>query len=450
MLGAIFVFGGIGFLIGGPIGALIGIALVFFAFVDDKRNKYKNESSNEKTQELKKTGEETSVKFRLPEAKSRPLPPGTVCFSWHDHNIIKYIFQQQSIIDNYSLRPQVADVFVGHNINCLYHITDKKNYEDIRKAGCLLSRRVLNRGKFSYVSGGGRLSKGLDNKLGLDSYVHLCFNPYLPMFWKMLYEQNRELIVFKINPAIATMNTVLFSDRNSVDSTAINATYDEGGLDNLNFNDIFSRHYYGESMELFKHRQAEILIPNVIPKEFIINFDNPQLLDTYTFDGRYIGKPDFYCPFANQKHAIAFDDAHLISIPRELDTEKARKSNNEENQSDTVTLEENLKNNTAGVEIKSSSSVLINTVSALANLAQAGNVASQKLLEEQQRNLEAWRAESKQRAAEHAIAAYRALDESKKRLQEAMKANPELAKLLPETLKYLEISDPNTDTTPKA
>ena len=347
MLGAIFVFGGIGFLIGGPIGAVIGIGLVIFAFVDDKRNKYKNESSNEKTQELKKTGEEISVKFRLPESRSRPLPPGTLYFSWCDHNIIKYIFQQQSIIDNYSLRPQVADVFVRHNINCLYHITDKKNYEDIRKAGCLLSRRVLNRGKFSYVSGGGRLSKGLDNKLGLDSYVHLCFNPYLPMFWKMLYEQNRELIVFKINPAIATMNTVLFSDRNSVDSMAVNATYDEGGLDNLNFNDIFSRHYYGESTELFKRRQAEILIPNVIPKEFIINFDSPQELDTYTFDGCYIGKPDFYFPFANQKQAIAFDDsAYQISIPIVLEPESAHKSHTEENQSDTVKLVEKLKNNT--------------------------------------------------------------------------------------------------------
>ena len=321
-IGGILFFGFIGALFGGPVGALLGIGLIVFVCIQDIFEKREAKRIYESNQQKNTEYRKVETKVRLPSIKFRPLPPGAVCFSWHDSNIIKMIFQQQTSIKNdYELRLQVAEVFIKHDINCLYHITDKKNYETIKKSGCILSRRNLNRENISYVSGGGELSIRLDDRHNLDSYIHLCFNPYLPMFWKMLYEQNRELVVFKINPAIATLSTVLFSDKNAVDNTAINATYDKGGLDNLNFADIFSIYSYGEPTDVFKHRQSEILVPNIIPKEFIINFDNPQELDSFIFDSHNITRPDYYCPFSNQKYAVAFDDKeYQISVPIILDT----------------------------------------------------------------------------------------------------------------------------------
>ena len=250
--------------------------------------------------------------------KPKNLNPDEIYFSWHNHDIIKLIFEQQNILNkNYELRLQVTEIFLKNKINCLYHITDKANYESIKKKGCILSRKQLNSESISFVSSRDGLSKHLDDKLNLNSYIHLCFNPYLPIFWKLLYEQKRELIVFKSNPAIATLNTVLFSNKDSLDKTSINATYDQGGLDNLDFPAIFSTRHYGEPTELFKQRQAELLIPDVIPQDFIINFDNPQHLDTYIFDSRSIIKPDIYYPFTNKKQAVVFDDNNYnISLPK--------------------------------------------------------------------------------------------------------------------------------------
>ena len=39
MLGAIFVFGGIGFLIGGPIGALIGLGIAIYGLLNAKKKR---------------------------------------------------------------------------------------------------------------------------------------------------------------------------------------------------------------------------------------------------------------------------------------------------------------------------------------------------------------------------------------------------------------------------
>ena len=96
---------------------------------------------------------------------------------------------------------------------------------------------------------------------------------------------------------------------------------------------------------------------------------------------------------------------------------------------------------TASSVIKDSGTVLTQTASGLANLAQAGNVASQKLLKEQERDLRAWEIESQERCAEHLLDAATKLAVTKKRIKEAMSNDPELASLLQESLEYLGITE---------
>lgn len=90
--------------------------------------------------------------------------------------------------------------------------------------------------------------------------------------------------------------------------------------------------------------------------------------------------------------------------------------------------------------------ILTNSASALANIAQVGNVASQKLLKEQEQDMRSWEIESKQRCAEHALEAATKLAVTKKRIKEAVSNDPELEKLLQESLEFLGITD-NTATT---
>ena len=101
---------------------------------------------------------------------------------------------------------------------------------------------------------------------------------------------------------------------------------------------------------------------------------------------------------------------------------------------------------TATEVIRDSGVILTNSASALANLAQVGNVASKKLLREQEQDLESWELEAKQRVAEHGLEAALKLSDTQLRIQEAVKNNPALSKLLPQTLEYLGITD-NTATT---
>lgn len=85
--------------------------------------------------------------------------------------------------------------------------------------------------------------------------------------------------------------------------------------------------------------------------------------------------------------------------------------------------------------------ILTNTASGLANLAQVGNVASLKLLKEQEQDMRSWEIESQQRCAEHALEAATKLAVTKKRIKDAVSNDPELASLLQESLEYLGISD---------
>lgn len=95
--------------------------------------------------------------------------------------------------------------------------------------------------------------------------------------------------------------------------------------------------------------------------------------------------------------------------------------------------------------IKSSGAVLTNTASDLADLVQAGKVASEKLLQEQQADMRNWETDMKQRCAEHALDAALKLSETKLKIKNAVKNNPELSSILQETLAYLELTDKPDD-----
>jgi hypothetical protein len=76
----------------------------------------------------------------------------------------------------------MRDALKKYNVSCLWHFTDKRNVESIKKHG-LLSWRELQRKGLAPVPGGNQWSHEADEFSGVDNYVHLSFNKENPMLY---------------------------------------------------------------------------------------------------------------------------------------------------------------------------------------------------------------------------------------------------------------------------
>lgn len=77
----------------------------------------------------------------------------------------------------------MRDTLKKYNVDCLWHFTDKKNVESIKKYGLLSWRELQGRGLAPTVPGGNQWSHDADKLSGVDNYVHLSFNQNNPMLY---------------------------------------------------------------------------------------------------------------------------------------------------------------------------------------------------------------------------------------------------------------------------
>ena len=83
----------------------------------------------------------------------------------------------------------------------LYHFTDAKNLDSIRKYG-LLSWITLGKNNLYYEPVADDLSHELDSKKGWENYVRLSFCKYHPMGQTRANKKNSEIVILKISPKI--------------------------------------------------------------------------------------------------------------------------------------------------------------------------------------------------------------------------------------------------------
>lgn len=174
--------------------------------------------------------------------------------------------------DSESFRQLLA----SHGIRYFYHFTDESNLDSIRKYGGLLSWKSCNTYGVDIPSPGGDLqSRQLDKKYNLQDYVRLSFCVDHPMAYRHKKDGKR-LVLLKIKTDVALWERTLFSDINATDSDhhAGGTLYD---LKRVNFVAV-KKTYVSRDDNDFKHHQAEILVKTVIPKEFIVNLDNPEYI----------------------------------------------------------------------------------------------------------------------------------------------------------------------------
>lgn len=167
-------------------------------------------------------------------------------------------------------------LLISHGIKYFYHFTDERNLDSIRKYGGLLSWKSCNTyGVDIPAPGGDMQSRQLDMRYNLQDYVRLSFCDDHPMTYRHKKDGKR-LVLLKIKTDVALWENTLFTDINATDNN-----HSCGGsiedLKKVNFVAV-KKTYVSREDKDFKYHQAEILVKTVIPKEFIINLDNPEYL----------------------------------------------------------------------------------------------------------------------------------------------------------------------------
>ena len=118
-------------------------------------------------------------------------------------------------------------------------------------------------------------SRAIDKQMGLGDFVRLSFVKNHPMMFTSMTAFGLNPVVLEINPLIALMPNVFFSDRNTLKSGA-NIGPSAIDLSKVDFSVINSNiHYYNlPDVKSKNSYQAEVLVKRRIGPEFILNLSN--------------------------------------------------------------------------------------------------------------------------------------------------------------------------------
>lgn len=166
-------------------------------------------------------------------------------------------------------------VLEKHNIVKLYHFTDRDNLESIIKNGGLYSwGDCEDKGIVIAKPGGGLLSRELDKRDGLQHYVRVSFTAQHPMMYVAMQDGRlSNPVILEIDPEVIFWKNSRYSDMNATRTGA----HKGGTLDNfkeIHFEAVKARTHFDLPEEEQPYFQAEVLVKNFIPLEYIKNIGN--------------------------------------------------------------------------------------------------------------------------------------------------------------------------------
>lgn len=169
-------------------------------------------------------------------------------------------------------------VLKRHNIDKLYHFTDRDNLESIIKNGGLFSWKDCEEQGIDIPmpGGGGRgsLSQGLDERKGLEHYVRLSFTKNHPMMYVAMNEGRiNNPVILEIDPEVIYDADTLFSDRNATrNDVQVGPSLDH--FKGIHFNSVKARNHFDLDPDEQAFYQAEVLVKRSIPLKSIRNISN--------------------------------------------------------------------------------------------------------------------------------------------------------------------------------
>lgn len=162
-----------------------------------------------------------------------------------------------------------------NGVKKLYHFTDRDNLESIIKNGGLYSWADCDEKGISISKpGGGNLSRSLDARDGLQHYVRVSFVKDHPMMFVAMNEQRiSNPVVLEIDPEVIWWQDSLYCNKNV---TRNDASYG-GGVEHLkqiHFNTVLRNKYFDLYEEEIPFYNAEVMVKNFIPLQYITNIGN--------------------------------------------------------------------------------------------------------------------------------------------------------------------------------
>ena len=162
-----------------------------------------------------------------------------------------------------------------HHITTLYHFTDIENLESIIKNGCLYSWADCEQKGISISKPGGSMdSRNLDRRDNLQNFVRVSFVKEHPMMYVAMNDGRiSNPVVLEIDPEVIYWQDSLYADRNATKNGAlVGSSIDD--FSQLHFNSFKAKKHFDLDADEQKFYQAEVLVKNHIPLQFIKNIGN--------------------------------------------------------------------------------------------------------------------------------------------------------------------------------
>lgn len=162
-----------------------------------------------------------------------------------------------------------------HHITTLYHFTDRENLESIIKNGGLYSWADCEQKGISISKPGGSMSsRDLDRRDNLQNFVRVSFVREHPMMYVAMNDGRiSNPVVLEIDPEVIYWQDSLYADRNATKNGAlVGSSIDD--FSQLHFNSFKVKKHFDLDADEQKFYQAEVLVKNHIPLQFIKNIGN--------------------------------------------------------------------------------------------------------------------------------------------------------------------------------
>ena len=162
-----------------------------------------------------------------------------------------------------------------NKIERLYHFTDRDNLESIIKNGGLYSwGDCEEKGIIIAKPGGGLLSRDLDKKDNLQYYVRVSFTKQHPMMYVAMQDGRlSNPVILEIDPEVVYWENSKYANMNATRSGT-----NKGGTLNdfkqIHFSSVKVHKHFDLPEEEQPYFQAEVLVKNFIPLEYIKNISN--------------------------------------------------------------------------------------------------------------------------------------------------------------------------------
>ena len=164
-----------------------------------------------------------------------------------------------------------------HRITKLYHFTDRDNLESIIKNGGLYSWMDCERKGIKIAKpGGGSVSRQLDSGRNLEDYVRVSFTTQHPMMYVAMREGRiSNPVILEIDPEIIYWKDTCYSNMNAtIHRITPNIGDSLSDFKQIHFQSVKVHKHFDLPEEEQPYFQAEILVKNFIPLEYIKNIGN--------------------------------------------------------------------------------------------------------------------------------------------------------------------------------